>query len=147
MAVKKKSVVDKKYFTVFQANAALPLVRAIVRDIMELAQELRERQDRLSRVKPPQKGAIQEAHAEELQQAHGDIEREQERLLEYAEELKNLGVELKDYFTGLVDFPSRMDGHDVYLCWRFGEQEVAYWHELETGFAGRKELRVSPTRK
>jgi hypothetical protein len=144
MAVKKKAVVDRKYFTVTQANAALPLVRAIVRDIMQLAQELRDREDRLSRVKPPERGVILEAHAEELQQAHGDFQRDQERLLEYVQELKNLGVELKDYFTGLVDFPGRMDGREVYLCWRYGEPEVAYWHEVEAGFAGRQELRVSP---
>jgi hypothetical protein len=146
MAVKKKAVAsNKKCFTVSQANAALPLVRAIVRDIMELAQDLRERQDRLARVKPPDKGGLLQAHAEELQQAHGDFERDQERLLEYAQELQNLGVELKDYFSGLVDFPSRMDGRDVYLCWRFGEAEIAYWHDLDKGFAGRRELRVSPT--
>ena len=54
------------------------------------------------------------------------------------------GVELKDYFAGLVDFPSRREGRVVYLCWRFGEPAVAYWHELEAGFAGRQKLDGGP---
>ena len=141
MPVKKKPAQKKKYFTVSQANAALPLVRAIVRDIMGLAQELHERKDRLARVKPPERGLLLQAHAEEVQQAHGEFERDKDRLLEYVQELKNLGVELKDYFSGLVDFPGRIDGRDVYLCWRFGEPEVAYWHDLDAGFSGRQELR------
>ena len=145
MAVKKKALAaDKRYFSVSQANATLPLVRSIVQDIMALAQELRERQDRLARVKPPENGVILEPHGEELRHAHGDFERGQERLLEYVQELKNLGVELKDYFSGLIDFPSRMDGREVYLCWRFGEPEVAYWHGLNEGFAGRQKLHASP---
>ena len=50
------------------------------------------------------------------------------------------GIELKDYFTGLIDFPCRMDGREVYLCWRLGEPEVGHWHELDAGFAGRQKL-------
>jgi hypothetical protein len=139
----KKSARARKYFTVAEANATLPLVRAIVRDIMELAHNLRERQDRLTRARPSERTVMLEAHAEELQQAEAEFERDQDRLAEYARELKNLGVELKDYFTGLVDFPSRLDGREVYLCWRFGEDEIAHWHELDAGFAGRQKIRQS----
>src|SRR5258708_36801295 len=56
--------------------------------------------------------------------------------MECAKELENLGVELKDPNTGLVDFPAMMDGHEVYLCWRLGESKVAFWHEIEAGFPG-----------
>ena len=58
---------------------------------------------------------------------------------DFVQELNALGVELKDYYTGLVDFPGWMNGHEVYLCWRLGEPEVAHWHELDAGFAGRQE--------
>ncbi len=133
---------NKKYFTVGEANASLPLVRAIVRDIIELAHDLRERQERLGRVQSAQRVTIGEAYQEEIHHALEEIEREQERLLEYEQELGNLGVELKDYQTGLVDFPCRMEGREVYLCWRYGEPEVGFWHELEAGFAGRQKLRV-----
>src|SRR5262252_328488 len=98
-----KPLVDKKYFTVAEANATLPLVKAIVRDIAELARDLQERQERLTRVKPAPRGGVLEAHQEKLQQAQADFERDQERLMEYKQERKDLGVELKDYFTGLID--------------------------------------------
>jgi len=56
------------------------------------------------------------------------------------ERLEELGVELKDLDSGLLDFPSERDGDDVLLCWRVGEDSVAYWHGLEDGFAGRKPI-------
>jgi hypothetical protein len=137
-----KRVLKKKYFTADEANAALPLIRAILRDITELAIDLRERQERLTRVRAAQRGSLSGAYQEEVHLAQAEIERDSERLLEYERELRELGVELKDYFTGLVDFPCRMDNREVYLCWRLGEPEVAFWHELEAGFAGRQRLRA-----
>jgi hypothetical protein len=50
------------------------------------------------------------------------------------------GIELKGVDEGLVDFPSDRDGRIVYLCWRLGEDRIAWWHELDTGFAGRQPL-------
>jgi hypothetical protein len=131
---------ERKLFTWEEANAALPLVGAIARDICELARDLREREERLSRVQPPPRGALGKAYLEELEQAKADFEREQEKLLEYIRELNELGVELKDHNTGLVDFPCWMDDRVVYLCWRLGEPEVAFWHEIDAGFAGRQRL-------
>ena len=142
-----KPVRGKKYFTTAEANATLPLVRVIVRDITELARDLRERQERLARVQGPAKGLLAEVYQEELRQVQAGLERDQERIGEYAQELKKLGVELKDPFTGLVDFPCRMDNREVYLCWRLGEPEVGFWHELEAGFAGRQRLTADPHRR
>lgn len=130
----------KKMFTVDEANSALPLVRAIVQDITRLAHELVERRERLTRLKPDRRLRLSDAHDEELHQVQGELERGQEKMEEYVRELTQLGVELKDYFTGLIDFPSLMNGRPVYLCWRLGEPEVAHWHELDAGFAGRHEL-------
>jgi len=139
MATKKPSK-SKKYFTVAEANAALPLVRAIVRDIADLARDLRERHERLARVSPNERGTLGDAHKEELLQIQAEFERDQERMRDYEQELKSLGIELKDYYTGLIDFPCWMNNHEVYLCWRLGEAEVAHWHEIEAGFAGRQKL-------
>jgi hypothetical protein len=140
MKTQKKAARAKKFYTIEEANATLPLLRSILRDVTELARELRERNDRLSRVQTPKPGGIPEAHREELQQMHAEMERGQERMREYEQELKSLNVELKDYFTGLIDFPCWLDGRAVYLCWRLGEAEVAFWHEWDSGFAGRKTL-------
>jgi hypothetical protein len=50
------------------------------------------------------------------------------------------GVEVKDVDSGLIDFPSEREGRIVYLCWRIGEERIGWWHELDTGFAGREPL-------
>ena len=139
MAAQKRAR-TRKYFTVTEANAILPLLRSILRDVTELARDLRDRQERLARVQPPARGSLGDAYKEELQQIQAAFERDQERMRENETELKTLGIELKDYYTGLVDFPCRMDGRDVYLCWRLGEPEVAHWHEIDAGFAGRQKL-------
>jgi hypothetical protein len=133
-------VKGKKYFTVSEANRILPLVRVIVRDIVELARDLRERHERLARIRPSDRGLLGEAYREEIQQMQEEFERDQERMRGYEEELRNLGVELKDYYTGLIDFPCWKNNREVYLCWRHGEPEVAHWHELDAGFAGRQKL-------
>ena len=140
-----KPPTGKKYYTPASANATLPLVRVIIRDVTELAKELRERHERLSRVLSGKRSGLSAAHEEELLQAQSELERGQVRMREYERELQSLGIELKDYFIGLIDFPCRMDGREVYLCWRLGEAEVAYWHELDAGFAGRQKLRPAPT--
>jgi hypothetical protein len=139
MTVKKRARA-KKYFTPAQANASLPLIRAIVRDVTQLAHDLRDRQERLARVQTPANMTMGDAYREELQEVQTELERGQERMRELVGELNDLGVELKDYDTGLVDFPCKMDNREVYLCWRLGEPEVAHWHELEAGFTGRQKL-------
>ena len=132
----------KKYFNVAEANATLPLVKAIVRDITELSLGLRERHERLQRLAPPGGGRLSEAHQEEMALLEDDFDRADERMRELVRELNALGVELKDYDTGLVDFPAWKDGHEVYLCWRLGEPEVAHWHEVDAGFTGRQKLKA-----
>jgi hypothetical protein len=138
----KKSVPGKKkkYFTVAEANAMLPLARAIVSDITQLARDLRERHDRLTRLKPSERVSVGQAYEEEIQQVTADFERDQDRMRDYVKELADLGVELKDFDTGLIDFPSQMDNREVYLCWRLGEEEVAHWHEIDAGFSGRRKI-------
>src|SRR5262245_13979543 len=58
-----------------------------------------------------------------------------------AAKINSTGVELKDLDLGLVDFPAMRFGEPVYLCWKVGESEVLFWHELTTGFNGRKQLK------
>jgi hypothetical protein len=56
------------------------------------------------------------------------------------EALQELGVAVKDLDRGLVDFPALRDGEEVLLCWQLGEEKVGYWHGVDEGFAGRREL-------
>lgn len=136
MTAKKSS---KKYFTAAEANATLPLVRAIVKDITALAENLHERQQRLARAHD-ERGAQTPAHQEEWKHVQEEMERGQERLEEYVRELNGLGIQLKDFYIGLIDFPCWMDGREVLLCWKQGEPDVGHWHEVDAGFAGRQKL-------
>ncbi len=137
-----KPVAEKKrkYFSVAEANKALPLVRAIVEDIVRQSRVVDNLQQRVERVLRERRRPAEDMYSEELAQTQNELESEEEKLLSYIGELKNLGVELKSDETGLCDFRSVKDGREVYLCWRLGEPELMFWHELDAGFAGRRRL-------
>src|SRR4051794_893564 len=118
----------KKYYTVQEANATLPLLRVILRDITNLAGLMRDRHERLVRLQNA--GAASSAHAEEIQALEDQLAGDVEQMQAYENELRKLHVELKDYFTGLIDFLCVRDNREVYLCWKLDEPEVAHWHEL-----------------
>jgi hypothetical protein len=136
---RRKPKKEKRYFTPAEANQTLPLVRAIVRDIVDLAHSLRDRHTRLERLKNEgvARGLLTESQLEEEQAA---FEEGQEKLQNLAAELAQLGAELKDPFVGLVDFPCRRDGREIYLCWKLDEPELGWWHEIAAGFPGRQPL-------
>jgi hypothetical protein len=130
----------RKYFTVEEANRALPLVRAIVTDIVSQWKVVEGLDLRLKAVlKRDHKRLAGDPYSEELAQSQAELETEDAKLREYVEELERLGVELKSS-AGLCDFYSLRDGREIYLCWQLGEPEIAHWHELNGGFDGRQPL-------
>lgn len=131
---------NRKYFTVEQANAMLPLVRAIVKDLADLSREVIDRRERLAHLLSQRNGQPTDVYREELVQIEEELEKDGQRLRDFVEELKRLGVEPKNGPEGLVDFPMLVDGREAYLCWKLGEPEVLFWHDLEAGFAGRQSL-------
>ena len=131
-----------RLFTVGEANATLPLVTAICRDLSTLARDVVERRQRLALLTSGRDDNASVLYAEELVQVEEELQRDGERLQEYVQELVQLGVEPKGAMQGLVDFPCFMDGRIVYLCWQLNEPEVLFWHELDAGFAGRQPLTV-----
>lgn len=132
-----------KLFTVQQANATLPLVRAITADVVKLSQDMVDRRQRLDYLKSGRHMASGDPYDEELAQIEEELGKDSLKLQGYVEELRQLGVEPKTLTEGLVDFPAMMEGRLVYLCWKHGEPEVQYWHELDAGFAGRQPLAVA----
>lgn len=120
---------DKRY-TAEEANALLPHVApALV--------ELREKFEEALQIR---------ATVARIGQGNGwSLERDEwaatlQRVAELLERFQKWEIEIKDVATGLVDFPTVMEGEDAYLCWRLGEPEVAHWHTIEGGFAGRRPL-------
>jgi hypothetical protein len=132
--------VERKLFTVEQANAMLPLVRAIVVDLARLSREVVDRRERLAHLLAGRTQHASDPYSEELAQIEEELNKDGEQLKGYVEELRQLGVEPKNGVEGLVDFPSIIDGRVVYLCWKLGEPAVQHWHELEAGFQGRQRL-------
>lgn len=145
MAPPSPDLPNRKYFTVDEANRALPLVKVIVSDIVQQFRVVNELSQRLAAVgkSDRQRKASKDLYSEELAHSQSEMDAEESKLHDFVEELRKLGVELKDGSVGLCDFPSLMDGREVYLCWRLGEPEVAHWHEIHTGFAGRQPLAVT----
>ncbi len=130
----------KRTFTIREANATLPLVRAIVADLVGLARDVTERRQRLLALAPSGERRSADPYQEELVQAGEELERDSRRVLEYVKELRDLGIETKSVTEGLVDFPAILSGRMVYLCWKLGEPEVGFWHEMDAGFRGRQPL-------
>ncbi len=129
-----------KTFTLQEANATLPLVRAIVSDLVHLARDVVERRQRVSALTAGRPRDAQDLYHQELAQIEEELEKDSRQLEEYVEELRQLGVEPKSATDGLVDFPAVLDGRAIYLCWKLGEPEVLFWHDLDAGFRGRQPL-------
>jgi hypothetical protein len=122
---------DEPYWTVEEANAALPRVRETVRRIQELVGERRGQVDRAA------------ARIEGNGHAPGDAPGAELRGV--VEELTRDGIVLRDVDNGLVDFPARTaSGREYLLCWLVDEPEVAWWHWPDAGFAGRRPLSDPP---
>jgi hypothetical protein len=123
----------KRRFSLEQANRSLPLVKRVVGDIVQthaLAMKLQHEVERQSAAKA---NNTQKTMQEQLDACMNKLE-------DFVDELSEIGCELKDYQTGLIDFVGRHEGRDVYLCWKLGEDHISYWHELDSGFAGRQSI-------
>src|SRR5262245_28418860 len=134
----------QKHFTVESANRTLPLVRSIVADIVAKFRELHDLHGRLEVLQGSRRDALTTAHREEVEEVERDFAKKKDELQVVIDELQGLGVQLKGP-DGLVDFPAMLDGREVYLCWKLGEPEVLFWHELEAGFQGRQQLTAEMT--
>ncbi|MBI3836751.1 MAG: DUF2203 domain-containing protein [Planctomycetia bacterium] len=130
----------RRLFTVEQANAVLPLVRAITSDLVRLSREVIERRERLALLSAGRNASAKDPYTEELSQIEEELGKDTEQLQAFVEELRELGVEPKSGPEGLIDFPAMMDDRIVFLCWKLGESEVLHWHELDAGFRGRQSL-------
>jgi hypothetical protein len=133
--IPRSSFIAMKLFTIEEANVLLPTVRGIVRRV----------QRAYSRVSASQAAA--RVAAERARLGGGGIVGGSlyvaalSDLAEHAGQLEALGVQMKDYGRGLIDFPSLRDGRVVLLCWQMGEGDsLEWWHEVEAGFAGRQPL-------
>ena len=125
-----------RLFSVEKANRALPLVRRIVDDIV--AEHPRWR-DLVARFELVAAGARPEwGETPEMQRLRKEIDAAAARINGYVAELELIGCQLKGFEQGLVDFYAKLDGRDVFWCWKVGEDRIDHWHDVEAGYAGRQ---------
>ena len=122
-----------RYFALDEANAAVKELRPLVGEMLEIRQVILDAQPELEPVMHKVAGNGGSRIASQV--AH-----QFERLQEIMHLIEASGAELKDLNSGLLDFRSWRDGREVYLCWRYGEDEIRFWHDLDAGFAGRQPL-------
>ena len=121
---------SEREFTVDEANSLLSSLRPALERIREARQVVLSGGERITKTAGLNGGG---KHGREYWEALQTLRRDVEALVQQ-------GIVLRDPETGLIDFPARRDGREVFLCWRLGEDHVGYWHGPETGFAGRKPL-------
>ena len=129
-----------RVFTPDEANAALSELRPLVEAMVEgkrALDEAQERRDDVAQRIAGNGGGIPPAELGALETA---VEEAAKTLAETIGEIQAMGVLVKDLDAGLVDFPAKRHGEDILLCWRLGEDEVAFWHGPEDGYAGRRPL-------
>jgi hypothetical protein len=129
-----------QHFTPEEANAELEQVRPLVAQLVEIRQEhtaALERQEDLEQKIRGNGGGIPPA---ELAQATAEVDAVARRLARLVDGITSHGAQVKDLDTGLIDFPALRHGETVLLCWQLGEDEIAWWHRVDDGFAGRRPL-------
>jgi hypothetical protein len=130
----------ERHFTPEEANGLLERVRPVAEALVAHRRAftvVAARQARLSQRISGNGGDFDPQEPSELAE---QLEREAEAVARAVDELQRLGVLVKDLDRGLVDFPALRGGEEVLLCWQVGEDDVAWWHGVEEGFAGRKPL-------
>jgi hypothetical protein len=132
-------VMAPRRFTLDEANSLLPRLSQLLLQMQESKYKHDQLQEKAARYAHlmSSDGRIIEKELNETRQELAKAAAELSHLVERAQDT---GCEVKDIDRGLVDFRTEREGREVYLCWKLGEPEVRWWHELDAGFAGRRPL-------
>lgn len=128
-----------KRFTIEEAEALIPELEKIFEAVAELAAQAQARADQAQRLEDRQPGA-----AAEIQLAKSQVQFLTRQMEQKLHAIVELGAVPKGLDPALVDFPARVGGEDVFLCWKFGEKAITAYHGADDGFAGRKPLPKRP---
>ncbi|MGC8489112.1 MAG: DUF2203 domain-containing protein [Clostridia bacterium] len=130
-----------RYFTIAEANRLVPSLNETMQRLRELQNDARGKYEEMRRIRQvgyrPDGNLIMLPDYQRAKQDFDQLVHEANRLLG---EVHEMGCRVTDVELGLVDFPARLDSHEVYLCWQLGESQVAYYHGLREGYVGRRPL-------
>ncbi len=122
-----------KYFTLQEANATLEVIKPWMEEVQKIRQEILKHQ-------PEVWDAVRQSAGNGGNPTMSRLVPSFERLDDLLHRIFATGAELKDVNTGLLDFLALRNGQPVYLCWKYGEDRIEFWHEIEAGFAGRQPI-------
>ncbi len=122
-----------RYYTLDEARAALPQVKALMAQVQEARSEI-------IRLRPDVWPVLQKAAHNGGNAAAGEVFSHFHKLEAGVKGILGMGILVKDIDTGLIDFLSIRNGREVYLCWKYGEEGLAFWHDINTGYQGRQPI-------
>ena len=128
----------RKYFSLAEANRTLPLVKRIVADITERYPRWRDlvyNYEYAAAQSRPEWG-----ESSEQERLRAEIDDVAHEINDFLLELEQVGCVFKGFEQGLVDFYGKLDGREVFWCWKVGEERIEHWHDLEAGYAGRQHV-------
>ena len=124
-----------QYFTLQEANQTLISIRAWMDEVQAIRREILVHQPEIWSVMEKSAGNGGNPTLSRMVKTF-------DRLDALIHNIQDTGVIIKDINTGLLDFPALKDEREVYLCWKYGEGDIAFWHEIEDGFAGRQSIDI-----
>ncbi len=122
-----------EYFNLEKANQVVVQIRPMIAELLELRSEITEKQ-------PQAWPMIEKAAGNGGGKVASELVLSFNRIEKLVRAIQMTGAILKDINSGLVDFPALREGREVYLCWRYGEPDIQFWHDIEAGFAGRQPI-------
>ena len=123
----------QRYFSLQEANEALKIIRPLMGEVQAIRQKILKNQ-------PEAWPAIEKSAGNGGNRALSNMVHDFEKFDTLIHRIQDTDVLIKDINLGLLDFPALKDGRDVYLCWQYGEEDIAFWHEVEAGYAGRQPI-------
>lgn len=125
------------YFTIASANQILP-------EVTDKFKKVLKQKDEVVRIEQELEASFVTANTfEDYVALKQKLNSAVTKLYQTIEDLESTGVVIKSVDDGLLDFPSQRFNEEVWLCWKYGETEIKFWHEKESGFSGRKPISVS----
>jgi len=123
----------QRYFTLPEANETLELIRPLMDEVQAIRLKILKNQ-------PEAWPAIEKSAGNGGNRALSHMVQDFEKFDALIHRIQAMDVLFKDVNLGLLDFPALKDGREVYLCWQYGEGDIAFWHEIEAGYAGRQPI-------
>lgn len=121
-----------KRFTLDEARAMLPLVRSIVSDICQVFRNVTGRRADLHRLLRKGARSSGQLYSDEIEESRADLQEEYDQIWQFRAELESLGIFLRQPEEGCIEFPTVLDGHEAFLLWRLGDDDIHFFRDAHS---------------